>query len=201
MVQKDALPFWNHNAAYYGWIKDNLQGYSRILDVGCGDGALAGYLADDNTDVVAIDPFSKCIETAKKEHGAAGAEFFCVPFEDFAAEPESFDAAVFVASIHHMELIPAIRKTVGLLRPGGRLLIVGCASPSSAFDKAVEVLRVVPSAVSTAFHRSRSSEELSIPTSYSFNTMDEIRSLIKTELPGAKLRYGLHYRYLLSWTK
>ena len=39
--------FWNHNAAYYPWIRKQLEGIAatRILDVGCGEGSLARYLA------------------------------------------------------------------------------------------------------------------------------------------------------------
>ncbi len=34
-----ALPYWNHNASYYGWVRREVAGFSPVLDVGCGDGS------------------------------------------------------------------------------------------------------------------------------------------------------------------
>ena len=35
--------FWSHNAAYYPWVRRQLESVAakRILDVGCGEGSLA----------------------------------------------------------------------------------------------------------------------------------------------------------------
>ena len=44
-------------------------------------------------------------------------------------------------------------------------------------------------------------DELGIPTSYELPAMAEVRRMAAEELPGARLRPGLYYRYLLSWTK
>ncbi|MDO5439888.1 MAG: hypothetical protein Q4F09_07695 [Erysipelotrichaceae bacterium] len=45
----------------------------------------------------------------------------------------------------------------------------------------------------------RTSEELNIPVVYDYPGMRDIRNIVKKELPGARIRYGLHYRYLLEW--
>jgi len=45
----------------------------------------------------------------------------------------------------------------------------------------------------------QTSEELNITTSYDYPAMKEIRSIVKKELPGARMHYALHYRYLLEW--
>ena len=36
---------------------------------------------------------------------------------------------------------------------------------------------------------------------YALPKMAEVRAMIRRELPGAKLRSGLYYRWLLHWTK
>lgn len=96
----------------------------------------------------------------------------------------------------------AVRKAKELLKPGGLLLVVGLASPSGPQDWALAALRVLPAWLGTLGHGGgTTSEQLGLRTTYTVPKMEEVRSLIRRELPGAKLRHGLYYRYLLSWTK
>ncbi|MBR2801520.1 MAG: hypothetical protein IKE21_02845 [Erysipelotrichaceae bacterium] len=43
--------YWNHNSAYYPWIKKKTADCHHILDVGCGDGSLMRYLDDGKKEV------------------------------------------------------------------------------------------------------------------------------------------------------
>ena len=192
--------YWNHNTAYYGWIDKHVSGCRRILDVGCGDGSLAACLDDGRREIVGIDAARSCIRQALSANGSAHAAFLCCAFQDYRPE-ESFDAVVFAASIHHMNMEKALKKAVSVLSPGGRILIVGLASPSTLPDHLLELLRVLPSGILSALHRIRTAEELGTPASYAFPPMDEIRRTAEALLPGAVIRYGLHYRYLLEWVK
>lgn len=203
----DGLPYWNHNSAYYPWIKrkvkhlkESFGRQAHILDVGCGDGILALYLAGSGRKIVGIDPDGGCIERATEKITNENVSFYKTRFEDFTAEDESFDAVIFTASLHHMNMNRAVEKADRLLRQGGILLIVGCARPSSVIDWIVEGLRVIPSFLSSKLHRIKTPEEINVPTSYDFPEMREIRTLAKF-LPNAVLRQGLHYRYLLYWQK
>ena len=65
----------------------------------------------------------------------------------------------------------------------------------------MDVLRVIPSWVSSRLHRMRTLEELGVPTSYDLPTMAQVRGLASELLPGATIRPGLHWRYLLLWKK
>ena len=192
--------YWNHNTAYYGWIGRQLHGCAEILDVGCGDGELCRCLAENGRRVTGIDPFPDCIRRAEQAGQAAPIRYQAVGFEAYAADT-AFDGITFVASLHHMDMAPALKKAKALLAPGGRLIIVGLAKPSTAADKILEALRVVPSAVSSGLHRMRTCEDANVPVSFAFPAMDDVRAAIHVQLPGAKLRYGLHYRYLLTWEK
>jgi len=195
-----APEYWNHNTAYYRWIAERISDCGSVLDVGCGDGALAAALDDGTRAIVGIDPDERCVREARRKHPSPRMAFERCSFEDFAAD-RSFAAVLFIASLHHMEMAPALIKAKELLSPGGKLLVVGLAKPSTVPDYVVELLRVIPSRAVSALKRMRTSEELGIPASYEFPEMNAVRSAAKELLPGARLRYGLHYRYLLEWVK
>jgi SAM-dependent methyltransferase len=85
---------------------------ARVLEVGAGSGELAAELADLGYDVVAIDPAS---ETAAVRP---------IPLIDLEAPPHSFDAAVAVVSLHHVEpLEPSCERLAELLKTGGTLVV------------------------------------------------------------------------------
>lgn len=86
---------------------------ARVLEIGCGKGELAGALAKDGYEVVAIDP-----------EAPRGAIFQSVTFEDFF-DNDDFDAVVASVSLHHIDdLETALDKVADLLRPGGILVLV-----------------------------------------------------------------------------
>ena len=194
--------YWNHNAAYHPWVLEKTRRCHRVLDVGCGNGELALTLALDGHSVVGLDPSDECIveARAKANRNSENVRFACASFENFEAV-EPFDAILFVASLHHMDMEKAIAKAKGLLAPGGVIAAVGLASPSSALDHAIEVLCVVPSWISSKMHHMRSSEDLGIPTSYELPTMARVREVVSRHLPCSAIRHGLHWRYLLTWRK
>jgi SAM-dependent methyltransferase len=85
---------------------------SRVLEVGAGGGELAEALRGDGYDVVAIDPAS---ETPAVRAVALG---------DLEEPPASFDAAVAVVSLHHVEPLGAsCRRLARLVRAGGALVV------------------------------------------------------------------------------
>lgn len=194
------IPYWNHNTAYYPVIRECVRACRTVLDVGCGDGTLVRFLDDGTHELTGIDCDAPCIAAADKGPHSGHIRYLCTGFESFAPT-EHYDAVVFAASIHHMELEPALEKAKALLNPGGCLCIVGIADPSTMTDKLIEILRVMPSAVISKIRHIHTCEDSSIPVSYHFNPMNEIRAAKNHLLPGAHLRLGLHYRYILTWQK
>lgn len=192
--------YWNHNSAYYPWVLKKTRGCQRVLDVGCGNGELALVLAADGRSVTGIDPSDGCVAEARARTSGEKVRFVCTSFGSFEVE-EPFDAVVFVASLHHMDMEKAMARAKELLAPGGVIAIVGLASPSSALDRAIELLRVIPSRMSSRMHHMRTSEDLGIPTSYVTPTMARVREAASRLLPGAAIRHGLHWRFLLTWRK
>ncbi|HIS52995.1 MAG TPA: class I SAM-dependent methyltransferase [Candidatus Onthomonas avicola] len=194
------MKYWNHNAAYYKWVQEWTAGCKSVLDVGCGDGSLISSLDDGSKELVGIDMDASCIARAKQSNGSVHTHFLCDDFLHYKTE-EVYDAVVFVASIHHMDMAAALEKSKAMLSAHGCILIVGLAKPSSMIDYVVEGMRVLPCKILTKFKRAQSSEELDLPVSYNLPTLKEVRELSARLLPHAVMRYGLYYRYLLRWIK
>jgi SAM-dependent methyltransferase len=85
---------------------------ARVLEVGAGEGELAAALVEQGYDVVAIDPESE------------GPPVVAVPLHELDAPDASFDAAVAVVSLHHVEpLVESCRRLAEVIRPGGTLVV------------------------------------------------------------------------------
>lgn len=191
--------YWNHNTAYYPWIKQQLKQCDSVLDVGCGNGALIAFLNEGTGSYCGIDVDRKSIGHAVSSYSSRNARFIEGDFIR-TADANRYDGIIFAASIHHMDMRKAVRKAKSLLNPGGVLLIVGLAEPSTVYDCLIELLRIVPSWIISKQKKMKSSEELGIAVSYTTPKLNEVRRVIYEELPGAELHQALHFRYLLKWT-
>jgi len=196
---KNDKAIWNHNYAYYRWVLKKVGQRKRILDVGCGDGALCVFLRTNDNDILGIDSSASSIEKAKRNNVYNNVAFSQTTFEDFPANGKRFDAVIFVASIHHMDMADAIDKSKQLLADNGILVIVGTAAPSDLLDWIIEAARIIPSKIISLIKRNTTSEEMDIKVSYDFPAMKKVRQICGDKLCGYTLRYGLHYRYLLTW--
>lgn len=100
-----------------------------------------------------------------------------------------------------MDMRKALEKAKSLLVENGIILVVGLGKPSSFLDYIIEGLRVIPSFIISKCKEMHSCEDENIPVSYELPTMNEIRNIKNGALVGAKIRYGLFYRYLIKWEK
>jgi SAM-dependent methyltransferase len=92
-------------------LLDALSPRSRVLDVGCGDGALVERLAAYGLDAVGVDP-----------NAPARPRLIRQRVED-ASSIGRFDAACSVMALHHSDLVRVLATIVLLLRPGGRFFV------------------------------------------------------------------------------
>jgi SAM-dependent methyltransferase len=92
----------------------------RILDVGCGDGAVSALAAARGARVVAVDLAPSMASSAKRR----GVPAVAADARALAFGP-AFDAAAWVGSSEFVADLPgAARQVVRCLRPGGRLVIL-----------------------------------------------------------------------------
>jgi 2-polyprenyl-6-hydroxyphenyl methylase/3-demethylubiquinone-9 3-methyltransferase len=96
----------------------------RIVDIGCGNGALCHELAKHKYEVVGCEPCAEILHLAQRE--AAGLVFHTLGVDDDPSVigNESFDVAIATEVIEHLVRpfnLPRFAKQ--LLRPGGHLII------------------------------------------------------------------------------
>jgi SAM-dependent methyltransferase len=85
---------------------------ARLLEIGAGKGELAAHLARAGHDVVAIDPASEMPSVQ------------AVPLEQLNEPHASFDAALAVVSLHHVNpLDHSCEHLAAVLKPGAPLVI------------------------------------------------------------------------------
>jgi 2-polyprenyl-6-hydroxyphenyl methylase/3-demethylubiquinone-9 3-methyltransferase len=99
-------------------------GARRVLDIGCGNGALAARLAGRGLSVTGIDNSASGIAVARES--VRGAEFAVQSVDGDLGilAPESFDAAVSMEVIEHLFNPRAlVRLAHRVLKPGGHLII------------------------------------------------------------------------------
>src|SRR5919198_5244225 len=102
------------DVAVLGFVRATLPpAPARVLEVGAGEGELAAALRDAGYDVVAIDPAAD---------GAPGVD--PVALLELEAPDASFDAAVAVLSLHHVEpLSESCGRLAQVVRRGGVLAV------------------------------------------------------------------------------
>lgn len=191
---------WNHNSAFYPeLVADAAQRGGSVLDVGCGDGALLELLAGVCERAVGVEADPLAAQSAAERVGSGGA-VICGDFmaaEDLA--PTSFDTITCVACLHHMPLEAALTHMAGLLRPSGRLLVIGLAANRSVADWAISALMVIPAKLSGWIHKERTYPDMRVAQPR--ESLGEIRAVATRLLPGVRVKRRLYWRYSLEWTK
>jgi SAM-dependent methyltransferase len=114
---------WHH--LKFQRVADQVAGYRRVLDVGCGPGTLLGALTDDH-ESVGVDITHQQIDYAREVYGSESRTFYACALEELPADLEPFDAVTAVELIEHLPQALAestLRDAVGRLRPGGKLVL------------------------------------------------------------------------------
>jgi ubiquinone/menaquinone biosynthesis C-methylase UbiE len=195
--------YWNHNVHYQPVILNAVPPRcGPALDVGCGDGMLAFRLAEHCAEVTGIDRDDRMIALARerartREHPShvsfVAADFLAYPLAD-----ESFDFVCANTSLHHMDFAAALKAMARVLRPGGRLGVIGLARNGSLADLAVDALGAPVNLFYRAVYHEGSS---GAPVKDPDMTWSQVRATAGALLPGVRYRRHLLWRYSLLWRK
>jgi SAM-dependent methyltransferase len=129
----------------------------RVLEVGCGTGLFTKELAGTDNAIVAIDISERLILKAKERVSFRNVYFAVGNAYETGFKSESFDFIVGCSSLHHLDLHPALKEFLRILKPGGRVLFTepNMMNPQVALTKNVPFLkcRFGDSPDETAFFR------------------------------------------------
>ncbi|MEZ5192991.1 MAG: hypothetical protein R2734_11085 [Nocardioides sp.] len=107
--------------------------------------------------------------------------------------------------LHHLDPEPSLRRAGELLRPGGRLLVIGLAGIGEPLDVAVDLASAALNPLVGLVKHPRAVRIPPPPDPMPMrdpdHTFGELRELAGRVLPGARLRRRLFFRYTLAWTK
>lgn len=199
---------WSHNDAYSSWIlwharRIRRRGAIRALDAGCGTGNLLKKLAREMGEVTGIEQDPETARRARRN--VAAVRSVVVREESFDLTPcenPCYDLVTLVAVLYHLPLAPALDAARSLIRPGGRMLIVGLArETSSDLPWSVASLFLNP-LIGVIRHPRRvaiSPENMTAPTTDPRETFEQIKATAQRMLPGVKMRRSLFWRYTAVW--
>lgn len=173
-----AARYWNHKTAYHAWILGHVaQLHDPVaLDVGAGEGLLLEKLASICDQVIGVEPDTSSASKAHERLKATpNVRIVESGFDELDLEPESVDIITFVASLHHMDTAAALTKAAGLLRPGGKLLVVGLAANKTLADW-IYSAAVLP-AVRFGSWLHQETPDIGVPTQPPAESLNDIRTI------------------------
>jgi SAM-dependent methyltransferase len=204
---------WDHNAFYHRLVLRHLpRPCSRVLDVGCGAGALAAELAKRAEHVDALDRSPAMIDAARR---VAPPNVTCI-LADVLEEPlpaARYDAIVSISALHHMPLPEALPRLAAALRPGGVLAAAALPQPDLPRELPIELIAAIGHrlfGIAFAFLRTTSSgrwyamepDRAVMPVVLDPSlAARQVRRQALALLPGARVRRLVFWRYFLLWQK
>jgi ubiquinone/menaquinone biosynthesis C-methylase UbiE len=198
----ETIDYWNHNVHYNPVILNAVPpGCGAALDVGCGDGLLACGLAARCETVTGIDRDARMIALARERAGGQALRSVTFVSEDFLEYPfkdDSFDFACANTALHHMHFAAALTKMARVLRPGGRLAVIGLANEGSPADWLIGAAGIP---ANLYYKRTRGEGESGAPIMDPDMTWTQVRATARRVLPGVRYRRRLLWRYSLLWNK
>lgn len=185
---------WNHNTHYYPLLASRLPPEAgRLLDVGCGDGTFARYVAHDRRPVVGAELDRAVLPTASDGVGYVVTSAETLPFID-----GTFSAVTMTMVLHHVDTARALSEATRVLTPGGVLLVLGIGRYGGWRDAWDELRDVV-----THRARSRGMQPWEPPTTQAraTETWADVRRTTTRLLPGSTYRRLRMWRYLVEWRR
>jgi ubiquinone/menaquinone biosynthesis C-methylase UbiE len=190
---------WNHNTHYHPSLLRLLPDGRTALDIGSGDGSFAALLAARYAEVMALDPDpgqvaatrARCPANVIVEQG---------DFLSGSLPAAHFDVVTALASFHHMPFADAAREAQRVLKPGGRLVILGVWTGPSTRPGDL-LLNAGSSVLNLLLRLRRGPATMTAPATLYRTDWSETRRAAAQHLPGARVHRTLLWRYTLVWDK
>lgn len=194
---------WNHNAHFHSYLLRHLpKRVYRALDVGCGLGLFARKLAERSEVVDALDVDRAVLAKAAILNPALNISYLKADFLVADLPKADYDVIVSIATLHHMNTGAALKKMKLLLRPSGKLLILGLYQEKTLIDHAYSAISVPLNFVCLKWHQvSVAKPTVAVPTRPAQLPLKEIRKVADVVIPGFRLQRHLFWRYSLIWQK
>lgn len=195
---------WSHNDHFHGWIIRHLpRERRRALDVGCGRGELLDKLATRFDEVRGTDLDARMRAAASRR--VTQHPNVTVTADQLPDLQGAFDLITMIAVLHHMDTERVLVEARRLLGPGGRLMVVGLAQPEIRLDWAWDVVCLLTNPlIGLAKHpraAPRPQDAPEYPTVDPQDTYADLQRIFGRQLPGARLRRRLGFRYTAMWKK
>lgn len=188
---------WNHNLHDHHLVLNEAAGCATALDAGCGDGLLARDLHRQVPDVTAIDADAAVLNRARVLDPGVAWVLGDALSHDFGRR---FDLVASIATLHHLpDLAAGLRRLAELTAPGGRLVVIGLARADRLVDLLPDLVAVP---ANLARRAQRGYWQHTAPTCWPPpHSYTDVRRTVTAELPAARYRRLLFWRYCVQWRK
>jgi len=174
----------------------------RVLEVGCGHGALTRRVAARAESVLALDLSPEMVRVARARSAAwPNVEYRVADFAEAELPAGGFDVVLSIATVHHLPLAPTVLRLAGAVRPGGRLVIQDLVTrpgirsiPVNAIAFALRLLGGRGSTPLAALYAEHGKGER-------YLRPNEAERAYRELLPGARVTHHLEWRYTMVWER
>jgi 2-polyprenyl-3-methyl-5-hydroxy-6-metoxy-1,4-benzoquinol methylase len=180
----------------------------RVLDIGCGLGRLTWAISRENREVVGVDLSPAMIDGARMARHSQRVSFRQGDFLELEFSGRGFDCIVSAAALHHMAHDAALQRMVGLLIPGGRLIIQDLRRNETFADTLRAYTALAHIALRRFLHTGRPRSPRRVRDAWArhqatekYLSLHEARDLADRFLPGASVVDHWLWRYTIFWDK
>jgi ubiquinone/menaquinone biosynthesis C-methylase UbiE len=200
---------WNHNSHYHRFLLRHVpQSCQQALEVGCGSGAFARFLATRAEQVLALDVSPQMIRLARER--SQQYPYITSHMADALSwefPSDHFDCIVSIATLHHVPLEEMLLKMKRALRVNGVLLILDLYQESLA-GSFTSLAAIPANQILKYLNTGRFKESPEVRAAWTehgkhdtYLTLSELRQRCRMLLPEVKIRKHLLWRYSLMWKK